>query len=211
MPKSEASVSSDHKILLGFGVHCDHITNVEQQLETTNLRSYVKRKVESGAEDAYPTGVTIFEALFRTLLLDLDLMNSNRFEWRSIESLGLSIQFLSMLDMLPPGDEIDEWAVLLHELGFDDDDDPTSVFSDLMSESFDENLQNAAKTRITMGAVHALDDLRFFDTEEGYIGLAPPGTQAGDLVIVVGECRVPLILREVESHFIHIGHALCLD
>jgi hypothetical protein len=44
-----------------------------------------------------------------------------------------------------------------------------------------------------------------FVTEEGYLGWGPPAMQTGDLVSVIFGCDTPVVLRTVDSHYIHIG------
>ena len=44
-----------------------------------------------------------------------------------------------------------------------------------------------------------------FVTSKGYIGWARRGLQKGDRVCVLPTCLMPVLLRKVDSHFIHLG------
>ena len=44
-------------------------------------------------------------------------------------------------------------------------------------------------------------------TEKGYLGLAPEHVHTGDLVIIMMGSQVPLVLREVQQHYVFVGDA----
>jgi hypothetical protein len=48
---------------------------------------------------------------------------------------------------------------------------------------------------------------RFFISHNKYMGLAPVDIQKGDLICILFGCRVPVVLRRVEDHYIFIGPA----
>lgn len=48
-------------------------------------------------------------------------------------------------------------------------------------------------------------EMSFIMTENGYMGLAPVGTQVGDEVVVLLGCPVPLVLRRQNEKFQVIG------
>jgi hypothetical protein len=47
----------------------------------------------------------------------------------------------------------------------------------------------------------------FFVAVIGFVDLAPPGTKAGDDVVVLRGCAVPLVVRRIEEHFELAGDA----
>ena len=49
----------------------------------------------------------------------------------------------------------------------------------------------------------------FFTTREGYIGLAPSRTTAGDLVCVIKGANVPFILRPTGENYFLVGECYC--
>jgi hypothetical protein len=46
---------------------------------------------------------------------------------------------------------------------------------------------------------------RVAETERGYIGAVPNGTQPGDRVCVVRGCDTPIVLRKVDNHYVQVG------
>jgi hypothetical protein len=48
---------------------------------------------------------------------------------------------------------------------------------------------------------------RLMISSKGYIGLAPPKAQEGDLICVLFGCSVPVIIRKVKDHHIFIGES----
>jgi hypothetical protein len=42
-------------------------------------------------------------------------------------------------------------------------------------------------------------------TENGYLGIGPPGTVPGDLICILAGCIYPVVIRRVYSHYIYIG------
>jgi hypothetical protein len=50
----------------------------------------------------------------------------------------------------------------------------------------------------------------FFDTKDGYLGLAPNGTLPGNLVCVFNRCGVPVVLRKLGNQYLHVGTCFVL-
>ena len=46
---------------------------------------------------------------------------------------------------------------------------------------------------------------QFVETKSGYLGLAPQGTLVDDIICVLRGCPVPVVLRQVGSHFVFVG------
>ena len=55
----------------------------------------------------------------------------------------------------------------------------------------------------------AIAGRRFFATQEGYIGLAPSRTVAGDLVCILKGANVPFVLRRAGESFVLVGECYC--
>jgi hypothetical protein len=49
---------------------------------------------------------------------------------------------------------------------------------------------------------------RFFHTEDGYLGIGPNIVHTNDIVCALKGCQFPVILRQVESHFVLVGTCL---
>ena len=46
---------------------------------------------------------------------------------------------------------------------------------------------------------------QFVETISGYLGLAPQGTLGGDIICILEGCPVPVVLGEVDTHFVFVG------
>jgi hypothetical protein len=51
----------------------------------------------------------------------------------------------------------------------------------------------------------------FFQTEDGLMGIGPPGTKLGDEVCVLMGYPAPFILRKVKNHYVLLGECFVLD
>ena len=52
-----------------------------------------------------------------------------------------------------------------------------------------------------LGKLEKLRNRRIFYTKKGYIGLYVPDISKDDIIAILQDCRVPLVLRKVDSHF----------
>lgn len=59
----------------------------------------------------------------------------------------------------------------------------------------------------TLRAMQVLAWRRLITTNEGYMGLAPAATRAGDIVAIVSGCDVPLVLRQEGNRFRVLGES----
>jgi hypothetical protein len=59
-------------------------------------------------------------------------------------------------------------------------------------------------------AIVRMKSWAFFDTKDGYLGLAPNGTLPGDLVCVLKGCGVPVVLRKSGNQYLHVGTCFVL-
>jgi hypothetical protein len=59
--------------------------------------------------------------------------------------------------------------------------------------------------RILMANESAQEYFRFIEFEGGYLGMAPRFSRPGDVVAILNGCKVPIILRKQEDHYILIG------
>ncbi|KAH7378876.1 hypothetical protein BKA64DRAFT_686843 [Cadophora sp. MPI-SDFR-AT-0126] len=102
----------------------------------------------------YVGGGTMFEAYFRTLLLDVDSRTHERVDADTFEALLDSDIPRANEDMMKPR-PTEMRRIRLRE-----------------AEQFDKTLQNAVTNR------------RLFITTKGYIGLGPSQTEAGDQICI---------------------------
>ncbi|KAE9377280.1 HET-domain-containing protein [Stipitochalara longipes BDJ] len=76
------------------------------------------------------------------------------------------------------------------------------------SELFEEEL-SIALTQLSRD-LRANAHLRLFETDGGYLGLAPGKAAEGDLVCILNGCNMPVLLRKHGNSYIHIGICLVL-
>jgi hypothetical protein len=59
--------------------------------------------------------------------------------------------------------------------------------------------------RFTSAVGAASQHRTFFITKSGYMGIGPMPLEVGDTICVVLGCKVPLLLRKYEDHYILVG------
>jgi len=72
----------------------------------------------------------------------------------------------------------------------------------------DDSKADAALANLTLDlAAHTVSRNRFFETEDGHLGLCPPEAISGDLVYMVHGCESPVILRKAGNgvHYVVVG------
>ncbi|RFU30889.1 hypothetical protein B7463_g5465, partial [Scytalidium lignicola] len=58
------------------------------------------------------------------------------------------------------------------------------------------------QVRLTVGLANTL---RVFETESGHIGIGPLGSKPGDAVCLLCGSGVPVVLRIIDNHYVHVG------
>jgi hypothetical protein len=79
----------------------------------------------------------------------------------------------------------------------------------------DDSKGDTARGDVTLDlAAHTVSRNRFFETEDGHLGLCSPETRSGDVVYMVHGCESPVILRKasngVHYHVVGTCHIACL-
>ncbi len=67
-----------------------------------------------------------------------------------------------------------------------------------------------ASTVLAIKEMAAIRRCSVFETPLGFLGLGPNGVLLGDIVCILKDCGVPVILREVDSHYLFVGTAFVL-
>ena len=211
------SVQGD--ILSAPGIICDDISDVEPEIEPSNIFSFCSRFLFR-TQNKYPTGIPQFQALIRFFASEMDGIQdfgTNPGD-RSFVSIGLlllhailildSLNWKELLDKtlpeigLPSGkDFMRTFHSLFLGLGnFEEENIPRQSAEEIFSQT---NPALAAPLASSIG--HSLIGRTVFHTKEGYIGHGTTGTRPGDLVCVLFGCDAPLVLRQIDSHYINIG------
>lgn len=164
----------------------------------------------------YKAGIHPVQAVFRALLLDRKPgTGAGRLDFRDESTILLAVHFL-MTYFPPPGIEGGE----NYSIHFD------KAFREIFPFDFEFPYGNvygwamkhlAADGRFGPIAGTLLSQYiivqskhRFFETSDGYLGLAPLSSCPGDIVCMIKWFGVPVILRGVGSHYAFIGSCFVL-
>ena len=204
------------------GVHCDTISHVApNSMETLRLPDLLDFLQSAVQGKPHPTGLPLLKVLHYTLNLDFDYRLYERLSF--IESakpgetlaqdqlskgflLFLACQYGYFHDMLFPGQTLSGDPDLDIDYQFaPEDSELARQFPQLVS--FKAFLASMQKEREFKGLYTGLlnqvgghlrdntEGRRLFVTEKGYFGLAQPGFQKGDSIVVLFGCKTPVILR----------------
>lgn len=188
-----AHFSVDLDVLYVTGVLCDTLCTVIEAVQgsggmekwisrsvwTKGLREYVNHKAE---KDGPYNGVDgTIEAFWRTIIAN------------------------SSTDMVSPApaEYGHMFQVLVNESDVPNNFQPNQVRSE------EDRVRRALNYILPFMSCMArsLDDRRFFWSQRGYMGLAPPSAQVGDKVCVLVGCGIPFILREKTSYYQFVGES----
>jgi len=67
-----------------------------------------------------------------------------------------------------------------------------------------------ATRNVMQTVIRYKDAFRFIETPSGYLGLAPNGVAIGDIICVLKGCGIPVVLRKVNDHYVHVGTCFVL-
>lgn len=112
--------------------------------------------------------------------------------WSEVVSTDSLPQMLEWLQGLKPG------RIAFQDQGLHDYD----IFDLMVAPGFSESFLNHSMKLFVKNAV--------FVTDNGYLGWGPAGMQSGDLVCFLQGCEVPVVLRKVDSHYLHMGTCFVL-
>jgi Heterokaryon incompatibility protein (HET) len=212
-------------ILLTQGVVCSHVVSVVDQTETDGVSDFLVKLKQGYSEPQYPTGIPILQAIFRTLMQDIDVTKKERL---CIDSDWIHHIALSFLRVMIQDSQVEDLAprkleTLLRNFGIEPDTD----FQETYRREFFPNMSPNSLAQWST-ASKALDHHRgpvfhvswhvylsrryrkFFVTQDGYFGLGPVNTKDDDIIVVLPGFSIPVLLRKVDSHYVHIGACFVL-
>jgi hypothetical protein len=202
--------------LQAIGVEVDQITRVEEapKFDTWRDGRMLQYCIDFVSRNSvYVTGVPPLQAIFRVLMQFEDSEEDQHHQ--CLLALGFlryiihfskfdgDVQARYSLLGLSIGDKFPE---SFEEKVFPGCDYLKSGFPNLSTVSVNEegSLSNAT-THVLRAAIHYRHMFCFIETPGGYLGLAPHGAKIGDIVCVLKACNIPVILRKVNEHYVHIG------
>ncbi|KAH8745963.1 heterokaryon incompatibility protein-domain-containing protein [Hyaloscypha sp. PMI_1271] len=198
----------DH--LHAFGCICDTVSTIQHHFAwgSEGLSQFCASYLDDGDLSPYTTGIPRLHALFRTLLqgtptIDLPqdpaLVDSYYRALYSIASIYASEE--SRFQLRDENKWKELWSAELSRL-------PVVQSTLVGDETFTHFMSWA--TRMGGVLIRNLNCYRIFETESGYLGLGPPEMLRDDVVCVLCQSSVPVILRRVDSHYIHVGSSFVL-
>ena len=161
----------------------------------------------------YVTGIPALQAIFRVAM-------RHRGSIDSVSSILCAIGFLRLVfydarkekllegfENLGLGEEDAFYDSFSQMFSLDNNDlsslrlpNPTSKWTMADMNTIADNVDQA--TLLLLGFSHRY---HFVEIEGGYLGLAPKGAIARDIICVLEGCPVPVVLREVDLHFVLVG------
>ncbi|KAF4627649.1 hypothetical protein G7Y89_g10503 [Cudoniella acicularis] len=173
----------------------NHIQNDEEFLD------FSAQYLAANKDRPYPNGMLLEHALIRVAFLDKDgkawgqsitplLVELNRMgqvkpRWKEVFAVNLpSSRFTSSATQREIDEAIEQYKPLKQEWSL---------------------LLGSFVRRDTVRQTHTL-----FITSSGYLGWGPLEMRRSDLICILFGCDMPIILRKVNSHFIHIGPCFVL-
>jgi hypothetical protein len=217
--RREPKVAIRGRILSSSGIIYDEVAEAFSEELTGDPANGFIFCYEYGLEEdtLYPTGISRIQALFRFFLGDVDILSNRRLEAssrtyyylaavflhhtieRNIYDLGLDRTLLvnrgstSALRRSFLGNRINAVASSQWPTTEEVEVDGFSVFSPMVRR---------------MSTLFA--ERRGFLTKKGFLGIGPPDLLEGDVISFLRDCRMPVILRKVDSHYVLVGTCFVL-
>ena len=210
------------------GVLFDAIVKVEPRysIQTEELFRFVKWYAweSSTADELYPTGISKKQALLRTLILDSHAGGDSKVRL-DMTTITAQAAFLAIIFCCcvrrPEYTQIQDIKIWLRELGISADDPLEQFLKEVLplETPIDEKWKEDGPAwelmwswfpRVAENIVLYTRQYQLFHTSNGYLGFAPGGIAVGDVVCIPRSCEFPVILREKESGFEHVGGCFVL-
>jgi hypothetical protein len=213
--------SVSQSTLHAIGLEIDRIIRVE---ETPKLGTWEDGRMLRYCIDfvsrtpVYVTGVPPLQAIFHVLMM-YEASEEDQ-HYLCLLALGFLryILFISELNV----DPLDRFQLLGLSTGngfpksFEEKVSPSCDFlqiglPNLATEfaSTEGSLVDATRN-VMQTVIRYKDAFRFIETSSGYLGLAPNSAAVGDILCVIKGCDIPVALRKVNEHCVHVGTCFVL-
>lgn len=202
------------RTLKACGLLCDSVVAVRRLgVDHESWFLFCKDFVSNrGAHSQYVSGIPVLQALARMMFLDLDPTSAKAIDHSTPAQDMLRLCILGIILMGSPAPSIiDKFGLASHPslvekfLGSGDLAshvlDPAKVPKDLV----DISALRVHLPKLTSDRLSLVMNYVAFWTLDGFLGWGPPGMADGDVVCVIIGCNVPVVLRSVGDHYIHIG------
>jgi hypothetical protein len=215
-------------VLVVYGMKLCEVSEVEPD-PSTNTREFMRRIwrwylecLVKYNERPYRNRIPLLQAILLLVLDEEDPLNGNAaIKVPSDAFFRLGAGFVGLLCVLEGNTEIgleEGCQQILPKLGLDSEDFARTFSKQFLgdtavlgpwktfNEALDENI--AGWYKISNQIKGNLTKNRFFHTKDGYFGIGTDIAQANDIVCALKGCKLPVILRQVESNFVLVGTCL---
>jgi hypothetical protein len=219
-------------ILVVYGTRLCRITEVEPEPSMDDkyvpfiemLWRLCRKSLGRYGQRTYRTGVPPLQAILRLVLDNEDPLNNlNPIIIPSDAFFQLGAAFAGLLCTRVRGGTIgssisERCQLNLPKLGFAGDQNFAKTFSKQFlgdtavlgpwADASEIYRDTVGYFKVLERITRNLHENRFFHTEDGYLGIGPNIVRTNDIVCALKGCQFPVILRQVESHFVLVGTCL---
>lgn len=218
------SVSSDK--LAAKGILCDEIATLEPN-QGKVIANWLKLAVSGQSETYVPMSIPQLQAYFRTLFVDWNPRTNARLDPKDKSFFSPALEFCGIIatddntaKLLPDyivsfaaeSGRMLAQAIFICMLQQDDPDVENAYWAwEAEAEVPNFRLKKDLKPASLLFKLGALAKHRcFLMIGSGYMGLAPAGTNKGDLICILLGCCVPVVLRYFEGDYLLIGECFVM-
>lgn len=198
-----------------MGLICDN-TSVVRRLVGSDYSSWAPFCDEyissRGEHSRYVTGIPLLQALARMLFLDSDPFSKKNIDHSTPVDDMLRICIFGILTLgsqeRPPVSRfgITSHSILVEKfLGSRELEGYLLESEELHKDLIDASSLSSHVSKLTSHWLSLVKNYVAFWTSDGYLGWGPPGMKESDHVCVIVGCDVPVVLRRIDDHYIHIG------
>lgn len=202
------------RILKARGLQCDSVLAVRRLgVDHESWFLFCEDFVSScGTRSHYVSGMPVLQALARMMFLNQDPTSAKDVDQSTSAQDMLRLCIIGIIIMGSPAQSIIERFGLAPHANLvekflgsgglaDHVLNPAEVPKDLV----DISTLRFHLPKLTSDRLSLVLNYVAFWTSDGYLGWGPPGMADGDVVCVIMGCNVPVVLRSVGDHYIHVG------
>lgn len=202
------------RTLIARGLPCGttlavHRLGVDHESWTSFCEAYVATRGEDGH---YVTGIPVLQALARMIFLDRDPISTKAIDQSTTVQDILKLCILGIILKGSPAQSVVEKfgltplpSLIEKFVGSKELAAHPVEASEIPKDIVDISTLRAHLPKLTSDRLSLMLNYVAFWTSNGYLGWGPPGIVGGDRVCVIIGCDVPVVLRSVGDHYIHIG------
>lgn len=213
--------TTENNLLVVSGILLDNITVIDRWDDHTENFKFCCKFLTGHEEELYPTGIPQLQAVFRLLCSTARHLEEILIGIQSLEFAGHVI--LRAILECEGGGSFETKLCQLPKLGLPYDNDFSIAFRkqflgveksscSTTAQSAKEALSKASRSMVLkyqMAMVTSSGRTRF-RTMKGYLGYGHRHLLPGDYVCLFPGCPLPVILRKVNSHYLHISTSFVL-